>query len=370
MIVNIPAQPEFDFSGYVVDLPVYTISKNQPLNIFIPQKNEFINLTRIRLKPEIFLWQQARVNIEYEIDALFAGKESPISFISASGTRQVGDLRWDIVNKNDFTLSHYFDRLYFRQGFDWGNIVIGRQRISWGTGRVWNPTDLFNPINPANYSKIEKDGADALSLTYFFGSFTDLNLVYNAANDFKNNNYGFRFRTNFLEYDAAIVGGYFDKRIVAGLDFEGSIFNAGLRGEGIISMQRDDLNNNFIKFILGTDYQITPKLYSMIEYHYNGEGINDKYRYNFLKLARGEILNLNKNYLFFSANYIFSLIFNSSLAINQNLNDGSGFVSLIVSYSFLQDLYLTLGSQLTYGKKFTEYWYYPHSIYIQAEFYF
>ena len=185
-----------------------------------------------------------------------------------------------------------------------------------------------------------------------------------------NNNYGFRFRTNFFEYDASIIGGYFDKRIVAGLDFAGSFFDAGIRGEGIISMQEEDLNNYFIKFILGSDYQLTPRLYSLIEYHYNGEGIKNKFKYDFLKLARGKILNLNKDYLFFSASYTFSLLFNSSFAVNQNLNDGSGFISLVGSYSLLQDLYFTFGSQLTYGKEFTEYWYYPHSVYLQAEFYF
>ena len=181
---NIFPQPELNFTGYIVDLPIYTISKEQPLNIFLPQENELLNLTRIRLRPEIFLWQQARINIEYEIDALIAETSSPINLISTSANRQIKDLKWDIVKEKDFTLSHYFDRLYFRQGFNWGNIIIGRQRISWGTGRIWNPTDLFNPINPANFSKIEKDGADAVSLTYFFGSFTDLNLVYNAADDF------------------------------------------------------------------------------------------------------------------------------------------------------------------------------------------
>ena len=49
-----------------------------------------------------------------------------------------------------------------------------------------------------------------------------------------NSNGGFRFRTNYSEYDLSLIGGYFDKRIVIGGDFAGNLFEAGVRGEGKI----------------------------------------------------------------------------------------------------------------------------------------
>ncbi|MFZ0456013.1 MAG: hypothetical protein WCE54_23300 [Ignavibacteriaceae bacterium] len=344
--------------------------KKYPVFFPFPVNNQFLNLNRLRLKPEADLWANARINVEYEIDALYSEKNLLFDLSSVSTSRQLFNLKWDLINEGNYKVSHYFDRLYFRQDFNWGNISIGRQRIAWGSGRIWNPIDLFNPVNPANFAKIEKDGADVAALTYFFGNFTDLDVVYNPQKKIANSNAGFRFRTNLEQYDLAVVGGYFDKRIVAGWDFAGSLLNAGIRGEGIVSMNKENISDNYTRFTLGTDYQITPELYALAEYQYNGEGKANKANYELLRLVNGEILNLSRNYLALSANYVFSFITSASLLVNQNLNDGSGFVAVSGLYSITSNLSLTVGAQITYGNDFSEYWYFPHSVYSQVEYYF
>ena len=365
-------QADFNFSGYAVELPVYIIMKNYPAFIPYPANNQFVNLNRVRLKPELVLWENARIDVEYEIDALYSKKNLLFDLSSVSTNRQLFDLKWNLINKGNYKVTHYFDRLFFRQDFSWGDISIGRQRIAWGSGRIWNPIDLFNPVNPANFAKIEKDGADVAAFTYFFGNFTDLDIVYNPQKKIENSNAGFRFRTNINQYDLAVVGGYFDKRIVAGWDFAGSLFNAGVRGEGIVSMNKNNINDNYARFILGTDYQVTPELYALIEYQYNGEGAANKSDYIPLlaKLVKGEILNLSRNYIAVSANYTLSFISSASILLNQNLNDGSGFIVISSLYSISSNLSLTIGTQITYGNSFSEYWYYPHSVYSQVEYYF
>jgi hypothetical protein len=230
--------------------------------------------------------------------------------------------------------------------------------------------DLFNPINPASYYKIEKDGADAVSAKYAFGNFTDLNVVFNPQEKIKNSNYAFRFRTNFAEYDMSVIGGYFDRRIVGGLDFAGNLFDAGVRGEGIISVNKDSTEDNFVKFILGIDNQFTPKLYALAEYHYNGEGKTDRNSYDFERLAKGEIQNLSRNYICLSAMYQLNALTNITLTDISNLNDGSGFVNAVLSFAAKEFLTLNLGSQITYGSMESEYWYYPFSLYFQADYYF
>lgn len=369
---TLPAQINLNLSGYFVELPVYMIMKNYPVFLPFPNKNQFLNLNRLRLKPELDLWQNARINVEYEVDALYSEKNLLFDLSSVSTNRQLFNLRWNLINKGNYKVSHYFDRLYFRQDFLWGNISIGRQRIAWGSGRIWNPTDLFNPVNPANFAKIEKDGADVAAFTYFFGNFTDFDLVYNPQEEIENSNAGFRFRTNLEQYDLSVIGGYFDRRFVGGWDFAGSVFSAGIRGEGIISMNKENINDNYTRFILGIDYQITPELYALIEYQYNGEGKANKTDYLLLlpKLVKGEILNLSKNYIAVSANYTFSFITSASLLLIQNLNDGSGFVVVSGLYSISSDLTLNIGTQITYGNDFSEYWYYPQSVYSQVEYYF
>jgi hypothetical protein len=369
--IDLSAQLKFSFSGYAVELPVFQSYDSRIAEDFGTQRNQFLNLTRVRIRTSADLWENSRLEAEYEIDALYFGSSGNLELNTAEKTnRQLFDLRWNPVNKKHFSLVHFIDRLYFRQEFKSLSVVLGRQRISWGTGRIWNPTDLFNPINPASYYKIEKDGADAVSAKYSFGSFTDLNVVFNPQEKIKNSNYGFRFRTNYAEYDMSVMGGYFDNRIVGGLDFAGNLFTAGVRGEGIISVKKDSTKDRFVKFILGIDNQFTPELYALAEYHFNGEGKSDRSEYNLQRLFRGEIQNLSKNYFCISVFYLFNPLLNLTLTGITNLNDGSGFVNAVGSFSVTENIYINLGAQAAYGSYKSEYKYYPFSLYLQGEYYF
>lgn len=370
MSISVFPQYEFEFSGYTVELPIYQITNNEIAKLFNIKRNQFLNLTRLRLRPTFHLWTDARIAAEYEIASLYFNGSSLLNILMNETNRQYFNWNWNIVKENNIAINHFIDRLYFRQGLDFGNIIIGRQRISWGTGKIWNPTDLFNPINPAAFYKTEKDGADAAVSTLYLGNFTDLQVVYNPGKKFNSENYGFRFRTNLLEYDFALIGAYFDKRVIIGGDFAGNFFEAGIWGDGIYSADRNNLSSGFINFVFGMDYQFTSKLYGLFEYQYNGQGFADKNKYQLLRLLKGEILNLSKNYIFLQSSYQVYPLVTTSLSINSNLNDGSGFVAATSSYNALENLYVNLGVQITYGSRFDEYWYYPSSFYISGEFYF
>ncbi len=366
-----PAQPGFDFSGYAQNFTVYQTIPQSLSEIFHSDKSFITDLLRIRLKPVIFLWHGGRLNIDYELNVNYFNRKFIYENLSVTTNRRtVTSLFWSPVNEDKIKINHFIDRLYFRQKLPFGNIKIGRQRIAWGTGRIWNPTDLFNPINPAAYYLIEKPGADAISAKIRFGNFTDLNIVYNPVDNFNKYNFGGRFRTNFLGYDFSIMGGRFDEKTIVGLDFAGNIFDAGFRGEGIYSIDPDNSGNNFLKFIVGIDYQFTPKFYMLAEYHFNGEGKTDKYHYEFSRLLHGEIQNVSRNYLAVSGMYeLTPLLLLNALSIF-NLNDNSGFISVSGNYSVTENFYVNLGTQIFWGEKLSEYWFFPDSYYIQTEYYF
>lgn len=365
------AQDKFNFSAYILELPAYQYVKESSSDLINTTGSSFTNLTRLRLRPSLRITKSTKISMEYEIDALYNSRNTGIS---TEGTeknkRQLFDLGWTPVNETNLRITHFIDRLYIEQGFRNGNIIAGRQRISWGTGRIWNPTDLFNPINPAVFYKYEKDGADAVSFKYAFGSFTDINLIYNPQEKIRQSNTGMRFRTNFSEYDISLMGGYFDKRAVAGLDFAGNFFDAGLRGEGIYSVNTEFSGDNFLKFILGIDNQFTPEFYALLEYHFNGEGKTDRNEYDFERLAKGEIQNLSKNYICASGTYLINPLLSLTLTEITNLNDGSGFINLTGAFSASSDLNLSLGTQVMYGTEKSEYNYYPFFLFLLGQYYF
>jgi hypothetical protein len=365
------SQTDFKISGYVSDIPVLQLSRTELVQYYNSKKLQFIDLARLRLNTSLSFSKNSRLEAEYEIAALYYGSDiNPGLNTTGKTNRQLLRLKWNPVDENHFSVVHFIDRLNFRQGFKRSSVTIGRQRISWGTGRVWNPTDLFNPINPASYYKEEKDGADAVSAKIAFGNFTDLNVVFNPLEKISNSNYGARFRTNYSEYDISIMGGYFDKRIIGGADFAGNLLDAGIRGEGIISVNKDSTADKFVKFIFGIDNQFTAKLYGLIEYLFNGEGKTDKSQYDFTRLFKGEIQNVGKNYICVSGVFQFNALTNFTLTNITNINDGSGFVNLLGSFSALDNLTLSLGFQAAYGSKFSEYWYYPSSFYAIGKYYF
>lgn len=361
------AQSDTDFSGYGVVLPVY---QNANQSLVGTENDLLLDLTRLRLRPTLYVGSNGRLSLEYEINSLYQNGPALLIRTEDKTNRQAFDWRWRPIEEEHFIVTHFIDRLYYRQDFHFGNIEIGRQRVAWGTGRIWNPTDLFNPINPASFEKIEKDGADLITTQIYLGIFTDLTLVYNPRGSLRKNNAAFRFRSNYREYDVAVIGGYFDRRAVIGGDFAGNLFTAGFRGEGIVSANKDDLSDNFVKFILGLDYQFTPELYALVEYQHNGEGASNKRNYDLPRLLRGEIINLAQNYLFLQTNIQLHPLLNSTIAYNGNLDDRSGFILAMATYSLRSNLDLSLGGQVFYGNRFDEYWYYPNSFFLQGQFYF
>ncbi|MDD8017308.1 MAG: hypothetical protein PHP42_02925 [Bacteroidota bacterium] len=363
------AQTNIVFSGYVMDVPTVQRLNEKLTSMYSADQTQFSNVTRVRLRPSVNITEDAQISIEYEIASLYHSSSSIFSLQNESLRGQVVQMRWNPVSEQKYSVIHFIDRLYYRQSFSFGDISIGRQRIAWGSGRIWNPTDLFNPLNPTSFAKVEKDGVDALTTKLRIGDFTDLTLVFNPQKE-KQSNAGFRFRTNYSEYDLSLLGGRFDERLILGGDIAGNFFNAGLRGEGIMSAQQDNLKSSFAKFIVGLDYQFTSALYGLIEYHFNGEGKIDKLMYDVPRLAKGEILNLNRSYLAVTGSLLVHPLVTTSLMMTANLNDNSQFVAGTISYAATDELALVCGGQVFMGNTYSEYWYYPNSFYIKADIYF
>ncbi len=363
--VPLKAQWTLDFSGYAADVAAYQISSVEQID------NAVVNLTRLRLRPTLQMWEGGSFVLEHEVDLLLSSRDRRSPYQPAYiGNRQAVDLRWQTIDDGNVGLEQYVDRLYFRQNLSWGSIVAGRQRIQWGSGRVWNPTDLFNPINPASYDKIEKDGADALSLKLHLGQFTDVNVVYNARPKLDSSNYGIRFRTNYSEYDFSVMGGYFDKRPVIGGDVAGNLFDAGVRAEFAWTGESEKGYDDYLRYVFGADYQLNPELYLMFEYLFNGEGVNDPGKYELLRLYRNEILQLNRKYLYLGAVYQLHPLVIGNAGFNVNTNDGSAFLLMNATYSSSENTVLIGGLLLPLGEKGDEYWYYPTSLYLRGEVHF
>lgn len=368
----------FEPNAYVYILPSYQVTPDFVKNFNLPNAPKVddysINgLVRFRTRPEFKISNNINLNIHYEVNANastlnFSGLD--INNLSGENQRQALDLSWLIYSDDHTQVNHYFDRFYLQGFFDWGELSLGRQRISWGTGRIWQPTDLFNPINPANFSKFEKDGADVFMTKIYLGNFSDIDLVYNFTDDLTKSNVSGRIRTNYKGFDLSLMSGYFDRNYVLGGDLAKGFMGVGLRGEWVFFADDTNFNDNFLRFILGADYQFTDELYCLIEYQFNGEGFDDTSKYELLRLASGEILVMNRNYVFVQSLYQLTELLSVGGSLIQNINDGSGYSGINLIYSLSDNSVVNLSSLFFYGDEFTEFSYFSTSVFANIQYYF
>ncbi len=363
------AQPEVKVDGYVVNVPAYLRVNDALASLLNINQDNWMDVTRLRLRPTLNLSESGYLALEYETDATYLSGELVTLVPSSVNRHQLFDLSWDITTSDRWRVQHTIDRFYYRQQAGAFDISLGRQRIAWGSGRIWNPTDLFNPLNPTVFSKIEKDGVDVATLKYTLGTLSDAMLVFNPQRD-NSSNYALRLRTNYHEFDIAGMAGYFDRRVVIGGDVAGNVLDAGVRSEIILSMKDGDPSRNFAKAIVGADYQWTDRLYTLIEYHYNGQGETNPARYNLLKLTSGDVLNVGVDYLALTVSYLLHPLVMGTVTGMGNLDDRSAYVALSAVYLPGDEVSVTLGGQLFAGDRLDEYWYYPSSCYAKMELFF
>ncbi|MBM4168605.1 MAG: hypothetical protein FJ215_05555 [Ignavibacteria bacterium] len=374
LMVMIPgfgySQDWLEFSGYGSEFPIYQRLNETLARLSRSKQDQFANVGRIRLRPRATLWSGAFFSLEYEIISAYI--ESPVNIFTSGdkSRRQIVDLTWNPISTPNHSLVHFVDRLFVRQSLGAIEITLGRQRISWGSGRFWNPTDLFNPLNPTVFSKIEKDGIDGLLVKLFLGSFSDLSVVYNPEDNLKNGNVGARIRSNISEFDLSVVGGRFDDRMIVGGDFAGNFFDAGIRGEILVASSRNRDRPEFLKYVFGLDHQFTPDVYALFEFHFNGEGKSETQQYEMSRLLAGEVLNVGRQYLLLQSIILVHPLVSLSVVSLSNIGDRSGMLGGSVTYAWTNECTVGMGGQLFYGNDLTEYWYYPKTLYVRADLFF
>jgi hypothetical protein len=101
-------------------------------------------------------------------------------------------LSWTISEGSSYCLLNRVDRLNIALVQSWGRLRIGRQAITWGNGKIFNPMDLFNPFAPTQIDRDYKIGNDMFTgqfpVKYISG---DLQLVYVVRRNPESNNVAF-----------------------------------------------------------------------------------------------------------------------------------------------------------------------------------
>jgi len=185
-----------------------------------------------------------------------------------------------------------------RQGYAqywWGEKVglrLGKQRIAWGSGFAWNPTNRLEPPKNALNTTLEQEGALAARLDWAPAAWASIVLVGAttdatprdlplAANDVERRD-SLALRARFLVKDtdvAAVASGGKNQRTLVGLDLGRDLGWAAVHAEASLyegaemHPPRDD--TVFFRVVAGALRTSGENAFAL-EYFYNGEGYSDR----------------------------------------------------------------------------------------------
>lgn len=112
------------------------------------------------------------------------------------GEPSVSQFRWrdlssDWINESDpdrqTRAGHEIDRLSWRYQGDAFAVTAGRQPIDWGTGRFWQPLNVFGAFAPTDLDTEFKPGVDALLAETWPTDFSSLSLAAVASPEHSDN---------------------------------------------------------------------------------------------------------------------------------------------------------------------------------------
>lgn len=307
-------------------------------------------------------------------NALIAGglvKSPEFKSLLTTPQQTYADFFGKVSSKSYYHWNHHFSRASLQFENNNGRLVFGRQRISLGTARVWNPSDRFNPTLPFWVNGIQKTGIDALFIERFYGSFGALQLT--AAP--KNNSRGaiqklsLRWRDTVGQADYSVLFGKIGDEIMYAGDVSANFLGGNIYFE--LNNGRPENADNYIQFSTGYETILTSNFLASyitvgIEYFRNMDAdgnipsvsVNDR-----LQTRRRDFLSLLAGY------DITELFRISGIALFDTETGSTAFLPTF-NWSLSQDLDLEILGQFYHGGKESEFGNNQNSILLRISSYF
>ncbi len=203
----------------------------------------------------------------------------PTSSAHSSALFRYTELSDEIVDESDgvtaTSVRYEVDRLYYRYHFDHSSISVGRQPIDWGSGRFWQPLNVFGSFAAIDLDTDYKPGIDALVIDHYPSPLSSLTAVYAFAphdQDTIENSAALHYRRQIGGLsEMSVVAGSITGNTVLGASFESAWQEIGWRIEGLHYELRDS-DEKSLFWIAGIEYQFDNGTLLHLEYYDNARG--------------------------------------------------------------------------------------------------
>ena len=248
----------------VRDLP---LDPNQP----IPLRSALLSTTRIRLQGEARYGDHWSGQLVYDNEIFMGTARESLAFRAAEalGSPTWLDLDQTLVDSADVTWRHLLYRGWVRYQDDEFDVTLGRQRIALGRARLWNPTDIFNPIPPLAVEADQRVGVDALQARARVVDDLWASVIVAPERHDEHPRSALRLDLSKQQVDGAVMVAKIDRDYLAGLDFATNVGDAALRGEFTETWHFH--GKATLQAVLSLDYTfpLGTGLYALVEHFYN-----------------------------------------------------------------------------------------------------
>jgi hypothetical protein len=261
-----------------------------------------------------------------------------------------------------FGLAQNLDRLSFTLKFPAADLIVGRQVVAWGSGRIINPTDVILPFSFNDLDKEERTGVDAVRLRIPLGTLSELDtgVVLGRGFSMKEGAAFLRGRFSLAGTDAALLLLGFKQHLLIGLDLARTVGGASLWLEGAyvkagaFRSAPDPGDSDYFRLSCGADRGLGRDSYVFLEYHFNsagGRAASDYAGRTATAAYRdGAVYLLGRHYLGAGLNTQLMPLLPVTGLVLWNIGDGSLMALVRGEYNVAENIYVAAGVQIGGGR--------------------
>lgn len=363
------AQKKFEMDGRLQGMPVYMANNKSDLSMIGVQSDQILTYTELNNRINLRWYPIQKLSFEAGIrnnytfgNMIYQVNKAANNLYNELLTIETGYLDLTKVWYEDANGVFYtnLDRLFANVELGKLNVKVGRQRINWGIGMVWQPNDIFNSFNYLNFNYPERPGSDAIRVQYYTGYTSGFDAAYKIDNQ-KRSTYALKYGFNQWNYDWQIMGGVMNQEYyVAGLGWSGDIKGAGFSGEASYykPMMSDTSLKETVLASISFNYTFANSLFLNFSALYNSQGTTGKAGRGFFSLVDNISAldyTLSKAQLFGQISYPLTPLINADISSIVNPYDGSFYLGPAVNFSLSDDVSFYLIAQTFFGAEGTEY---------------
>lgn len=381
-----PCGDAAEFTGYIKSYAL-GVASAEPVS-----EQQFQSQNSLRLMLDGDITPSWSFDLHYELQPVYYSKGVPSEMLGntitlPSDRYRVFDIDNVVEQSEHLAVYQNLDRASIRYSDDSNDMTMGRQVIAFGSARMVNPTDIFQPFAIQTLNQEYRVGIDALRWQRYTDSGAMMDMGYVMGEEAQWSNSAAFIHTRFSLQDSDIELTYIqrDDGYLIGGGLETSVGDSGVWFESAYANWRSPTSEHYWRASIGMDHALSSDGLIMIEYHFNGAA--DEPPYDLATISQesayqqGGVYLLGRHYLIPALSWTISPLNTLQLSAFVNVSDQSVFYTLSNEHSWSDNLYSDIGLYLGGGDQgvitetdavFTEseFGIYPTTMYMSLRYYF